>query len=297
MALDDDSSSKNDDVVVPAPSDAKLEAKEPAKPIVATSPEELVVHERAALKAADKGALAQLLAANAFGVGVQFDNLATSGEQTAAMIETMLGGPSEDITSTWSKIVRDRDVAWIVDELEFTWNGKTKRLLTTQLASRDGTAWKIAAWHIAELVPNKRAFELAQAGRLPTPATITPQFDDDHQVHDAIEAAFVSREAYIAAFSDRADATGLGSAPGERMLGGAAVKKAWTNVPATIELVPGVAAGRVGNTVGWGAANVIYSLPNRGSQTFRVFVVLAREKVGWRIVLAQWSNAGPLPQD
>jgi hypothetical protein len=31
------------------------------------------------------------------------------------------------------------------------------------------------------------------------------------------------------------------------------------------------------------------------TQTFRVLAVLVREREGWRIVLAQWSNAGPVP--
>jgi hypothetical protein len=259
-----------------------------AAPAAATSPEELVVFARNALARADEAALATLLAPNAFVHGLDAGDVAVTGPTAAGMLAKR--GPLA-ITSTWSKITRDKDVAWVADELD----AGGQKLMTSQLAFRDGTTWRIAAWQVAMLVGNKRAFDLASAGQLPPPKPLDDQHDDDHQVHDAMRAAFLSREAFVEAFSDRADAIDLGSAPGERVIGGEKVKRTFMAIPATLALHDGVAAGRVSDRVGWGAANVDYTIQGKGTQTFRVLAVLVRERAGWRIVLAQWSNAGPLP--
>lgn len=257
-------------------------------PTIASSPEELLVLERRALAAADEAALAKLLAPNAFAFGFDAGDLATTGPAAAGMLVRMGAQP---VDSVMSRIGREKDVAWIVDELTI---GK-RRVMTSQLAFRDGFEWRIAAWHVAELVSNKRAADLAKAGDLPQPATITDAFDDDHQVHDAFRAAFGSRYAFIDAFSERADAIDVGSAPRETKLGGASVKTAFRGVNATVQIHDGVAAGRVNDRIGWAAANVDYSLSSTNTQTFRVLAVLVNEGAGWRVVLAHWSNAGPLP--
>jgi ketosteroid isomerase-like protein len=273
--------------VVVAPDAAKPEPP----PAPASSPEELVVLERTAIARADEAALTTLLAPNAFVHGVDQADIAYTNKTGAPLVRAIGGAV---VSSTWSKITRERDAAWIVDELEV---GGVK-LMTSQLAVRDGAVWRIAAWHIARLVPNKVAYQHARSGRLPRPDPVVDQPDDDHQVHDAFKAAFATREAFIAAFSDRADAIDLGSAPGERIVGGAAVKRAFSNIKATFSPHPEVTAGRAGDRIGWAAGNVDFSMTIEGelvTQTFRVLAVLVRERDGWRIVLAQWSNAGPIP--
>lgn len=285
---DDKPKTEDKQVVVPAKT---LDAAAPeAPPAQATSPEELVVLERAAIAKADEAALVALMMPNAFVHGIDASDVAYSAKLGAPFVRS-IGGTL--VESTWSKITRDKDVAWIVDEL----NAGGLKVLTSQLAVRDGTTWKVAAWHVAQLVPNKVAYEQARARRLPTPDAVTDQPDDDHQVHDAFLAAFSSREAFITAFSERADAIDLGSAPGERILGGPAVKKAFGKIAAIISVQPGVAAGRAGDKVGWAAGNVSFTMTiddEDTTQIFRVLAVLVREKDGWRIVLAQWSNAGPI---
>ena len=274
-------------VVAPAKA---IDAGPEAPPAQATSPEELVVLERAAIAKADEAALVALMMPNAFVHGIDASDVAYSAQKGAPFVRS-IGGTL--VESTWSKITRDKDVAWIVDEL----NAGGLKVLTSQLAVRDGNVWKVAAWHLAQLVPNKKAYDLARKHQLPVPDNVVDQFDDDHQVHDAFRAAFESREAFIAAFSERADAIDLGSAPGERITSGAAVKKAFGGIKATFELQPGVAAGRAGDRVGWGAGTVGFTMTIDGqdvTQFFRVLAVLVREKDGWRIVLAQWSNAGPI---
>jgi hypothetical protein len=258
------------------------------EPSIAGSPEELLVLERKALAAADEAALAKLLAPKAFAFGFDAGEVASTGPAAAGMLVRRGAQPVE---SAMSRIGREKDVAWIVDELAI---GK-RRVMTSQLAFRDGFEWKIAAWHVAELLPNKRAAELVLAGQLPQPRELPDTPDDDHQIFDAFKAAFVSREAFVEAFSDRADAIDVGSAPRELKLGGEAVKKAFRSVNATIRIHDGVMAARVNDRIGWGAANVDYSLSSTNTQTFRVLCVLQREDAGWRIVLAHWTNAGPLP--
>ena len=260
-------------------------------PPTASSPEELVVLERAAIGRADEAAILALISPTVFAHGIDASEIAYASKQAAPIIRS-IGGTI--VTSTWSKIVRDKDVAWIVDELD----AGGEKILTSQLAFRYGTAWRVAAWHAARLVPNKQAYLAAKDFRLPEPIAVTEQFDDDHQVHDAFRAAFATREAFIAAFSERADAIDLGSAPGERIIGGVAVKRSFAKIGATFGLREGVAAGRVNDRVGWAAGNVDFTMTIEDEdirQTFRVLAVLVREGAGWRIVLAQWSNAGPVP--
>jgi hypothetical protein len=264
------------------------DAVEPPPPSIASSPEELLVLERRALAAADEAALAKLLAPNAFAFGFDAGDVATTGSSAAGMLARMGAQPVE---SAMSRIGREKDVAWIVDELAI---GK-RRVMSSQLAFRDGFEWKVAAWHLGELVPNKRAADLAKAGELPQPRELADMPDDDHQVHDAFTAAFASREAFIDAFSTRADAIDVGSAPRETKLSGETVKKAFRSVNATIRIHDGVVAGRVNERIGWAAANVDYALSSTNTQTFRVLAVLVREGSEWRLVLAHWSNAGPLP--
>jgi SnoaL-like domain len=259
-------------------------------PKTATSPEELVVLERAAIARADEAALRALLAPNVFVHGPDTNDMAYDAA-TAAPLVRSLGGAI--VESAWSKITLDKNVAWIVDDLEV---GGVK-LLASQLAFRDGGTWRIAAWHFAKLVPNKRAYELAKERNLLAPQPLEEHTDDDRQVHTAFTTAFASRDAFILAFSERADAIDLGSAPGERIVGGRAVKRAFTSIAADFEIIGPVAAGRIDDRVGWAAGNVGFSMQIAGEpiqQIFRVLAVFVREQAGWKIVLAQWSNPGPI---
>jgi hypothetical protein len=268
--------------------DAAPDADEPPKS--ATSPEELVVLERAAIARADEAALLALMSPTIFVHGPDTNDMAYDAI-TAAPLVRSLGGAI--VESKWSKITLDKNVAWIIDDLEV---GGVK-LLTSQLAFRDGGTWRIAAWHFAKLVPNKRAYELAKAGHLLSPQPLEEHTDDDRQVHTAFTDAFATREAFIAAFSERADAIDLGSAPGERIVGGKAVKRAFTSIAAEFQVIGPITAGRVDDRVGWAAGNVGFTMEIAGEPTqqiFRVLAVFVREQAGWKIVLAQWSNPGPI---
>jgi len=256
-------------------------------PPVAHSPEELVALEEAALARADTAALAALLTTDAFAIGRDADQLATGPAGVADALSSSLGAGRDRLARRSLHIGRDGDdLAWLATELDVA----ATHFAATQLAVRDpktGT-WRAAAWHLAERVPNRRAYALANDGTLPAPIAITDRGDRPLRV--AFQAAFASREQLIDAFADRDDTVDLGSAPGERIVGGPAIKRAFRKLTAELAIHDGVATGRVTARAGWAAANVDYVLRDGTAQTYRVLAILVDDKV----VLAHWSNGGPL---
>jgi hypothetical protein len=93
----------------------------------------------------------------------------------------------------------------------------------------------------------------------------------------------------------RADGLNFGSAPGERIVGGDAIKKSFERLRASFRIHDAVTVGAVGDRGGWGAANVDFTDSDRDdvevTQTLRVLAVWVHEDSGWRIVQSQWSNA------
>ena len=258
----------------------------PAPPPAAHSPEQLAELELAALVRADTTALAALLAPDAFAIGRDADQLATGPANVADAVSSSLGAGRDRLASRSLHIGRDGDVAWIASELD----AATLHLASTQLAQRDPVSgtWRVVVWHLAERVPNRRAYAAARDGVLPDPSPIRDRGDD--QLRTAFRAAFASRTDLIAAFSEREDAIDFGSAPGERVLGGPAIKRAFTKMTGEPAIHDGIAAGRATANTGWAAANVDYVLRDGTSQTYRVLAIFVDD----RIVLAHWSNGGPL---
>src|SRR5439155_9432375 len=110
---------------------------------------------------------------------------------------------------------------------------------------------------------------------------------DESPLAAATRTAFASKPSFVDARSTRADAFNFGSAPGERIAGGEAIKKTFARLRATIRLHDAVAAGAVGERAGWGAANVEFTDADRDgtpvTQTFRVLAIWVKEDGGWRI--------------
>ena len=111
----------------------------------------------------------------------------------------------------------------------------------------------------------------------------------------AMRAAFASRTSFVEARSTRDDAFNFGSAPGERLARGDAIRKVFGRIRATVHLHDAVRVGTIGTHGGWGAANVDFTDAEKDgtdvTQTFRVLAVWLNESAGWRIVQTQWSNA------
>jgi SnoaL-like protein len=282
----DESSSADSPASLAPPSPAQPPPRA-APPPIAHSPEELVALEEAALARADTAALAALLTTDAFAIGRDADQLATGPAGVADALSSSLGAGRDRLARRSLHIGRDGDdLAWLATELDVA----ATRFAATQLAVRDpktGT-WRAAAWHLAERVPNRRAYALAKDGTLPSPIAITER--GDRPLRIAFQAAFASRQRLTDAFADRDDTVDFGSAPGERILGGPAIKRAFGKLTAELAIHDGVATGRVTARAGWAAANVDYVLRDGTAQTYRVLAILVDDKV----VLAHWSNGGPL---
>ena len=100
--------------------------------------------------------------------------------------------------------------------------------------------------------------------------------------------------AFIAAFSTRADAVATGTAPNELMIGGTVVRSAFSGFRSELSLRGDPVVGRITERAAWAAANVDYAMAGLTTQIFRIFMLLVKEGDRWTIVLAHFSNAGPI---
>ena len=240
--------------------------------------------------------LAPLFDAKAFAFGVEGHELA---EARDAVVETVRHDCGDappngfELTAKFHQIGRDGDVAWIAEELKVG----SKTFVVTAVAGLHDHAWTIAALQWAQSMPNDTAYKLARDGELVAPDAI-PDRHDDSPLAQAMRTAFASKPSFVEARSARPDAFNFGSAPGERIVGGDAIRKTFSRIKATVHLHDAVAVGAVGTTGGWGAANVDFTDADRDgtqvTQTFRVLAAWVKEDAGWRIVQTQWSNPGTL---
>lgn len=267
---------------------------------------------RAAIASGDRDRLAALIDEQAFGIGVDRGDVATGQGRVVDVIVRALGPSPTTVASTFSRAGTAPGAAWFVDELGVTGNGRTRRFVMTYLAIERPAGWKVAAIHFALPVGNRHAFELAKAELLPEPAAI-PDTSGAADLEAAFRAAFASRPALVAAFSDRPEAYNRGSAPGENSIGGPTIKREFGRMSSEIRIQDGVAVGTPAKGIGWGAANVAFTMTVRSSrpteraaadakldavlatQIFRVLAIFAEERQGWKIVSLHWSNAGPIP--
>jgi hypothetical protein len=262
-----------------------------AAPAIDAPPEasldEALARYHAALGGGDPAALAALLAPQAFGFGVDAHAVADGAEAVAR--QTIADVGKGDVTVTFQKLGRDGDVAWLAEELRI--GGTT--FVTTAALGLAPSGWTIHALHVARAMANQDAYRLAREGDLAVPDAI-PERPDESALAAAMRAAFASRTSFVEARSTREDAFNFGSAPGERLAGGDAVRKVFGRIRATVHLHDAVRVGTIGTHGGWGAANVDFTDADKDgtdvTQTFRVLAVWVNEPAGWRIVQTQWSN-------
>jgi ketosteroid isomerase-like protein len=242
-----------------------------------------------AVAAASAKDLAVLFDSAAFGFGVQANDLAEGRDAVVAQLREDIGagGP---VSVRFTHIGQDGGVAWIAEDLKV---GDKSFVMTAVMGLHDGV-WTIAALHWAEAMPNATAYKLAREGELAMPDAI-PNANDTSPLAAAMRTAFASKPSFVDARSTRADAFNFGSAPGERLKGGDAIRKIFGRISATIHLHDAVKVGLVGDSGGWGVANVEFTDADKDgtevTQTFRVLAAWVKEDAGWRIVLTQWSNA------
>jgi hypothetical protein len=244
-------------------------------------------------------ALDDLLLPTAAGFGLDADELALDRGALLAAIHRDLGvAPPAGFTLGHSAVLQGSQGAhaWLAEILDVSGPGLPTRRLSLALVAADVSgSWTIAAWHLAAPVTDARADRLAAAGKLPSPTAIKSHRDGPIDLDAAVRAAFGSRRAFVDAFSARGDAFNIGSGPGERIRGGAAIKKVFGRLRAEVGLHDGAVVVAASGELAWSLLNVDFELDGRATQTFRVLAVLVHGTGGWELVATQWSNGGPLP--
>jgi len=284
-------------------------AKEDIKP--APSVQMLVQAQRVAIANADPKALIATLSNAAVGFGVDADELAEGRDAIAAHVERDLGElPSNGFTveSKFQAFGEEQNHAWIAIELEVSAPGRaTRRFAITELATAIDGKWSVVAWHWAVPVADATAEKLAILGTLPAPKPVPNMATAPKDIEAAARAAFATRAAFAAARSERPDGFNFGSAPGERIVGGSAIKKLFGRIKAEIRVHDGMRivsgdtwdpAQKAAPFIAYAVANVDFTTKTRAAtdltQTFRVLAVLLKEGSEWKIVQTQWSHGGPI---
>ena len=271
--------------------------------VTATAPtvpiRSLITAQRAALANGDAAALATTIAADAFAIGPDGDDVVEGRDAIATMLGKQLLDPPAGGFPVESKFLATGgtgNVAWTAEDLEIG----VRRIAVTQVAVFDQGAWSVVALCWGMPVADATAERMAILGTLPraamVPARRTGPGAED--LERAVKVAFASREAFAAARSERDDGFNFGSGPGERVVGGVAIKRLFGRLRSSLKLEGDVRVGTVGADAGWAALNVVYTQKSRAAtdvaQTFRVLAVLVKEDGAWKVVQTQFSNAGPI---
>ncbi|MDX2088438.1 MAG: nuclear transport factor 2 family protein [Kofleriaceae bacterium] len=270
----------------------------------------LLTAQRDLIAKVDATGLASLVASNGVAIGVDADDVAEGRAAVEEVIRKNLGEAPPDgftVTSKFLAVGQEGNHAWTAEELDISGAGESRRITVTQLAAFVGGRWTVLAQQWARPVADATAERLAILGSLPSPKAIPSKAEGGDDLAKAVRAAFSSRAAFAAARSEREDGFNFGSAPGERVVGGAAIKRLFGRLKSTLKLRDGarVVGGAVWDPsqkdrswIGFAAVNVDYTQKSRAAtdltQTFRVLAVLLREGEEWKIVQTQFSHAGPI---
>ncbi len=267
-------------------------------PATPAGPDEVIAAFHAALVHVDAGELAGVLAPKLFMFGAEANELGEGREAAIAILRHDLGDPPDGgfgVDAHKLAIGRDGQIAWVAQELGVNADKRpAKKFVSTAVLAEQNGTWSIVAICLAVAVPNEVAYKTARDGTLPAPDEI-PNSHDASPHAEAMRRGFASKAAFVDARSTRSDAFNFGSAPGERIVGGDAIRKTFAHLKAKLRLHDAVKVGAIGDRAGWGVANVDFTDADRDgtlvTQTFRVLAAWVKEDAGWRIVQTQWSNA------
>ena len=253
------------------------------------TPQELRDHHRATIARRDAATLGLALAPAVFAIGPEATELAYGPAATRELIARHID--RIPIGQRDAPIGQVDGVAWWIEI------GSDRQIASSTIAVAAGQEWRIAAWKLAYLVPNPLAAKLAAANKLQAPAEIVLGPDPapaPPAVETAFRTAMSSRSAFVEAFSKRGDAVATGTAPNELMIGGKVVRAAFTRLTFELAVRGAITTGRITDRAAWAAANIASSMPNYRTQLFRVLALMLKEDGRWTIVLAHFSNAGPI---
>jgi ketosteroid isomerase-like protein len=269
-----------------------------------TSPfREVVTAQREAIAKGDAKAYALTLSPTAFAFGIDGEDVVEGRVAIEEMLVKHIGDAPPGGFTVESKFLAvggEQDHAWTAEDLELSGGGiGTRRITITQLAKFADGKWLVQAVHWGRPVADATAVRMAILGTLPRAAAVPNRHDGSAELDKAVRAAFASRTAFADARSEREDGFNFGSGPGERVVGGVAIKRLFGRLRSDLKLDGGAArVAESSKTIGWAAVNVVYTQKSQAatdvSQTFRVLAVLIREGDVWKIVQTHFSNAGPI---
>ncbi|HEY1550917.1 MAG TPA: hypothetical protein VGG28_23975 [Kofleriaceae bacterium] len=238
------------------------------------------------------------------------------------------GGPANEPLKIAPRLVLDREVA--VAPADYTTAvdqpiGDSLYAVakqTTIAKSADGTAsWVALDYDLQELCASEAcakhppvdanghmaalfdaaqpiAWDTATAGGkaarklVAAPTTIVRRIDAGAEDADKLfEATLGDPAAFAKAISDRKDAVMFGSDPGERFVGGVAIRAQLAKWKLAFKLRDGVQAGVTSSkTIAFVAANVDAVKSGAKPAAYRVFAIYEKTNGAWRTVLLQFSN-------
>jgi ketosteroid isomerase-like protein len=277
----------------------------------ATTVQAMLQDQRAAIARGDLEALVATVSPKAVGFGVDADEVVEGRDAIEAQVRRDLGelaSAGVTVEVKFGQLGSENNHTWIAQELELSAPGRgTRRYAITQLAASIDGKWSVVAWHWAVLVRDDVAERVALLGTKPVAKAVSSKLDGPKELDTAVRAAFSSRRAFADARSERDDGFNFGSGPGERIVGGAAVKRIFNKLRAEIRLhdnahvVAGSAwdpAQKTAPWIGFALVNADFSAKTRAqtelTQTFRVLAVVLKEGNDWKLVQTQWSHGGPV---
>jgi hypothetical protein len=272
-----------------------------------------VTEMEARITAGDVPGFTAFLSSSVFWIGSAANEALVGREAVTADLQAVFGpalaaGATMAAQSANRKIgvAPDGRSAWVAEELTVTVTAGTDvtpipyRL--TSVLAEDAGAWTVIAqaWSIG--MPNEEAFAAAAQGALPALAPVAESIGAGAQpLVDLLQAGCADPAAWLASWSRRPDAFSFGSAPEEKLDGGAAIHEVFgqqiTGYQMRIAVNGGLhAAVAPSGTVGFLAGNLDVSFTMEGNtltQPYRALFVYLQEADGWKLVQSHFSNGLP----
>jgi hypothetical protein len=262
----------------------------------------------------DVGAWSEHHAPDAIILGSAPDEVWVGREQARAAIEedfvkARQAGATANMKSKSLvvSVAEDGMSAWTADEADLSVMAGDMEMIIpfriTQLYGNKGGEWQVLIANYSVGVPNEQAFTLALENAWPELAAIPQGIAEGADgVYTRAAKDLEDAEALLASVSDRDDAVVFGTAPDERVVGGARIRQVFgehvknghVKIKRDGEMRVGIAPG---GGVGWVLANLDFSVEvaegQRVAQPYRVMLVYVEEGGEWRIAQAHFSNGVP----
>lgn len=162
----------------------------------------------------------------------------------------------------------------------------------TLLLEANGKKWRPVAVHSAQALRDGDVAKAVAGGAklAAIPKNIGAGAEDAVKV---FEGSIGDPKVFAASVSDRKDAVLIGSAPGEKTVGGAKVSAKLSNWKLAFAVHDGVAAGTTASkTVAWIAANLDArpaGKPDAKPAPYRALLIYEQKAGAWKLVVAQFS--------